>query len=338
MKKAIPQKYLPTSRHIKLLAILRESTNGITRKALADRLGVDERTIWRDLTTLKNAKVPIRASNEAHGRKLWYIDEPPITPTTFALEEAAALDIGHRFLAPLTNSFLWESAENGLEKIRKQLGIPLVHLLNKLLEVFYESTTGWSDYSQQSAVIETLTMACEEQKETEIHYRSFSAKEEKSYTIHPYTLVTQGGTLYVVGYSCKDKEVRTWKLNRLTAAERLKSKFKKPADFDIESHRRKGFGVFVFTDKPVQKVRIKVDGGMARYVQEHHWHETQQFEEQSDGGVIVQFEVVPTIELLIWILKLGRHAEVLEPESLRREIATEIDGMQRRYKTKKRTK
>jgi predicted DNA-binding transcriptional regulator YafY len=285
------------------------------------------------LSTLINEGFPIQEleEKEAHGRKRWYINENPIAPAAFNFEEAAALYLGHRSLAPLTNPSLWEAAENGLQKIRKQLGTQYVNLLNKLLEVFYESTTGWSDYSQQSDIIAALTTACEEEKETIIRYRSYSAPEEQSYTIHPYALVTQGGTLYVVGFSCKDNEVRTWKLNRLVAAERLQSKFKKPENFDTETHRRKGFGVFVFNDKPVQRIRIKVSGDMARYVQEHHWHETQQFEEQSDGGVIVQFEVVLTQELFIWILKLGRHAEVLEPETLRQEIATEIAEMHRRY-------
>jgi predicted DNA-binding transcriptional regulator YafY len=334
----MPLKHPPTSRQWKLLAILKESQDGITLKALADRFGVDQRTIRRDLDTLKDADIPLQKPKEAHGRIRWSIKETPSVSTTFNFEEAAALHLGHRSLAPLTNSFLWEAAKDGLQKIRKQLGTQYVHLLDQLLEVFYESTMGWSNYSQQAEIIETLTLACEEQKETTIRYRSYAAKEEQSYTIHPYALVTQSGTLYVVGYSCKDNEVRTWKLNRLVAAERLKSKFRKPADFDTETHRRKGFGVFVFNDKPVEKVRIKVDGVMARYVQEHHWHETQQFEEQPDSSVIVQFEVVPTVELLIWILKLGRHAEVLEPETLRQEIATEIDGMQRRYKGKKRPK
>jgi predicted DNA-binding transcriptional regulator YafY len=70
---------------------------------------------------------------------------------------------------------------------------------------------------------------------------------------------------------------------------------------------------------------------MARYVQEHHWHETQQFKEQGDGSVIVQFEVVPTRELTNWILNLGCNAEVLKPKSLREEVKAEIAKMHRRY-------
>ncbi|MCL2306003.1 MAG: WYL domain-containing protein [Planctomycetaceae bacterium] len=88
----------------------------------------------------------------------------------------------------------------------------------------------------------------------------------------------------------------------------------------------------LFNNEPVQKVRVKVNKWMARYVQEHQWHETQQFEQQPDGGVIVQFEVVPTQELTNWILKLGRHAEVLQPQSLREEMEAEIGEKWRRYK------
>jgi predicted DNA-binding transcriptional regulator YafY len=120
-------------------------------------------------------------------------------------------------------------------------------------------------------------------------------------------------------------------LNHILEAERLKSTFIKPKASDIEDFRRKGFGVFVFNNKPVQKVRIKVDGVMVRYVQEHYWHETQQFRQQGDSSVIVQFEVVPTRELTNWILQLGCNAEVLSPKSLRQEVADEIDKMHRRY-------
>jgi proteasome accessory factor B len=257
--------------------------------------------------------------------------ENPLTPAQFDFEEAAALYLGHRFLTPLVNSSLWEAAKNGLRKIRQQLGTEYVRILDQLLDTFHESTTGWSDYSQQADIIDTLMMACEEEWETVIRYRSLSATEEKRYTIHPYALVTQVGTLYVIGFSCKDNEIRTWKLNRIVAAERLQSKFKKPKDFDADVYRRRGFGVFVFNDESVQTVRIKVDRWLARYVQEHHWHETQQFEELPDGGVMVQFEVVPTHELINWILKLGRHAEVLTPDSLRQEVKTEIGEMGKRY-------
>ena len=325
----------PTARQWKLIETLKKSKDGITLKNIADSLGVDDRTIRRDLRMLKKQGLPIRESTEAHGRKLWRIDDNPLIPATFQFDEAAAFYLGYRFLAPLASSFLGEAAEEGLRKIRKQLGTQHIRILDQLLGIFRESMTGWSDYSQQSGILETLITACEDKKKTEIRYRSLSESEAQCYTIHPYALVSQMGTLYVIGFSCKRNEIRTWKLNRITEAECLKTQFRKPKDFDLDRHRRRGFGVFVFNDEPVQKIRIKVDGSMTRYVQEHHWHETQQFDEQPNGDVIVQFEVVPNKELTSWILKLGQHAEVLEPKSLRKEIEAEIAAMLRRYgKTK----
>jgi len=321
-----------TNRLLELIAILKESPDSMTLKELADHFEVDEKTIRRNLAQLDKAGVKVEESTGAHGRKYWNIVETSFHSAKFNFEEAAALYLGYRFLTPLAHSFLWEAAQNGLRKIRDQLGTASVRLLDQLLETFHESTTGWSDYSQQSEVIETLIQACEEKKETVIRYRSLSVEEDQSYTIHPYELVTQAGTLYVVGFSCKRNEIRTWKMNRIVEAGCLTTKFKKPKDFDAEVYRRRGFGVFVFNNEPVQKVRVRVDKEMARYVQEHHWHETQQFEQQPDGSVIVQFEVVPSQELTNWILKFGRDAEVLEPQSLRQKIEEEIVEMLRRYR------
>ena len=265
----MPPKNPPTARQWELIATLKKS-KGMTLKDLAERFGVDERTVRRDLSALIKSGLPILELTEAHGRKLWYTHENPLAPAQFNFEEAAALYLGHRFLAPLVNSSLWKAARSGLRKIRRQLGTKYVRILDQLLETFHESTTGWSDYSQQSEIITTLMMACEEERETAIRYRSLTATEEQSYTIHPYALITQVGTLYVIGFSCKNNEIRTWKLNRIAEAERLPGKFKKPKDFDADVYRRRGFGVFVFNEESVQRVRIKVDRWLARYVQEHH--------------------------------------------------------------------
>jgi len=323
----MPSNNPPAVRQWRLIEILKELKNGVTFEDIAEKLGVDTRTIQRDLATLKKWELPIRETTTAHGRKLWRMEENLLTPSVFHFDEAAAFYLGYRFLAPLAGSFLGEAAKEGLQKIRGQLGTQYIRILDQLLEIFRESTTGWSDYSHQSEIIATLITACEERKETVIRYHSYAAKEEEFYTIHPYALITQMGTLYVLGYSCKRNEIRIWKLNRIIKAEPLKSTFKRPKKSDIDAHRRKGFGVFVFNDEPVQKVRIKVDGTMARYVQEHHWHETQQFKKQADGSIIVQFEVVPTRELTNWILNLGCNAEVLQPKSLRQEVAAEIAKM-----------
>ena len=140
------------ARREKLLATLQESPDGLALEALADQFGVSKKTIRRDLKELKKLELPFQTPTEAHGRKRWRIvDENPHTALAFNFEEAAAFSLGCRFLTPLKNSDLGEAAKKGLQKIRKQLGqlgTYQICLFSRLLEVFYESTTGWCNYSK----------------------------------------------------------------------------------------------------------------------------------------------------------------------------------------------
>jgi predicted DNA-binding transcriptional regulator YafY len=50
-------------------------------------------------------------------------------------------------------------------------------------------------------------------------------------------------------------------------------------------------------------------------------HPSQQFARQRDGKVLLTMTVRGTTELRNWLLSLGPWAEVIEPESLRREVS-----------------
>ena len=53
--------------------------------------------------------------------------------------------------------------------------------------------------------------------------------------------------------------------------------------------------------------------------------------ERADGSLDFEATVAGTEEIKFWILGWGRHAEVLGPEDLRRDIAEEVAAMRRRY-------
>ena len=63
---------------------------------------------------------------------------------------------------------------------------------------------------------------------------------------------------------------------------------------------------------------------MSRYVSESKWHASQKPSPQKDGSLVGGFELSHTEEIKRWILGFGRHAVVLEPESLRDEMLAEV--------------
>ena len=70
---------------------------------------------------------------------------------------------------------------------------------------------------------------------------------------------------------------------------------------------------------------------MAGYIREKIWHHTQKIEAQKDGSIVFSAEVAGTDEVKHWVLGWGKHAETLEPEFLREEVARELKECLARY-------
>ena len=78
-------------------------------------------------------------------------------------------------------------------------------------------------------------------------------------------------------------------------------------------------------------MKIRFSPTVARYVTESKWHASQELTEQRDGGVIAEFDLDNTEEIMRWVLSFGKHAEVLEPEELCSAIAKELDSLRSVY-------
>jgi len=81
----------------------------------------------------------------------------------------------------------------------------------------------------------------------------------------------------------------------------------------------------------VEKVVIKFDPSLERYLKENIWHPSQVFRKEKDGGVVLTMEVSGLVEVMSWVLGFGRQAEVLEPVHLRQAVAEEIATTMGKY-------
>jgi predicted DNA-binding transcriptional regulator YafY len=105
-----------------IIQTLRTATRPLTAGALADRLEVTVRTIYRDIAALQASRVPIEG---APG--LGYIlrrgfDLPPLM---FTMEEIDAIAIGVRLLRRLRDPKLQQAAESVLGKLSAVVPPPL---------------------------------------------------------------------------------------------------------------------------------------------------------------------------------------------------------------------
>jgi len=150
-----------------------------------------------------------------------------------------------------------------------------------------------------------------------------------TYDIYPYGLTYHRGSLYLIGWAPEREEIRHWKVDRIEDAEVTQVPFNWPQDFDLHDHLAKSFGVF--HGKSEFHVKVRFSPTVTRYVTESHWHGSQQLTPQKDGSLIAEFDLDNTEEIKRWLFSFGRHATVLEPTELRKDIAEELTAMLKKH-------
>jgi predicted DNA-binding transcriptional regulator YafY len=290
--------------------------------ALAQEHGVTERTIRRDLEALQEAGFPIY-DDRANGRKVWRLVDGyrQRLTQTFTLAELAALYFGKNLMSFLAGAPFAADLEAAFAKIREALPEKSLPYLARIQDLFWTRPEPGKDYSRKKDVVSSVVDATLHQKQVRISYFSFHSRRTKAYTLDPYRVVYYRGGLYLYARAHEYGEVRTFAVERIEAIEVLDSGFEMPADFDVAEHARGAFGIA--TGQP-EDVEVAFDAGVASYIRERLWHESQTLEERPDGSVVVRMHVSTGWELRAWIKSFLPHVAVLRPDSLRAKIAADV--------------
>ncbi|MEU3516819.1 YafY family protein [Streptomyces sp. NPDC006654] len=220
--------YRPTGRVLTLLELLQ---SGGTRTAaeLADRLGVEQRTVRRYVDQLIDLDVPVESVRGryggyrlARGHRL-----PPLMLTD---EEALAvllgLVAGRR--AGLTTAAADTAGETASAKIRRVLPGHLAGRLAALLETLaFTDGTGALD-APDAGVLLTLADAVRHRRPVSVRYTDGAGRRSER-TLHAYGIVAHSGRWYVTGRDAGIDEDRTFRLDRIADARALPGSFEPPA-------------------------------------------------------------------------------------------------------------
>ena len=331
--------FTPIQRQWQILIGLMSRRQGQTIKELAAEVGVNDRTIRRDLDTLREAGFPLEERISDFGRKHWKLVEGGAqVPIHFDWPEAVALYLGRRLLDPLAGTNFWQSAQSAFAKIRAMLGEAALLQLDKVSKSFLQTMPGVSDYGSKADLIDRLMLAVEDHRIAFVAYQSERATEPVSLEMYPYGVVYHKGSLYLVAFSREHNMIRHFKLDRVTGVDVQTLQFSPDPDFSLEKHFANSFGIFQSDDpssKP-KKIRIRFNSEVARYVQEKTWHPSQKITKEKDGSVVLEVSLNDTHEIKAWTLSFGPKATVLEPKSLRDEIVSDVEQLLKTYQASNR--
>lgn len=280
----------------------------VTAKELAERFGVSQRTIYRDIDVLSLARIPIY-TEKGKGGGISLLPEFVLNKSL--LNEAEQDEI--------------LSALQGLSVVKTA---DTEGVLKKLSTIFNKSTINWieADFSgwscQDVNKFNNFKVAILEQYIVEFDYYS-SFNEKTNRQIEPIQLYFKSHSWYVKGFCLSRQDVRLFKLSRMKNIKLTNKHFEKRDLLNSINNTS------VRNEKRDITLKLKIAPEMTYRVMDEF--DESDVELQSDGSFIV----IVTWQEDDWvygkILSYGNYAEVLEPEYAREIIKNKLLETVKKY-------
>lgn len=246
-------------------------------------------------------------------------------------DELLALYVGQNLTTPLCGAIFGDELQSALEKIKRALPKDRVEYAERVAPLLVRLETSRPIYPETaSSVVGAALTALGESRKLRVRYRSLKSKTPKTYTAHPYNFVYFRGSLYLIGYSCKDKDVRFWKFSRMLAADATREKFERPENFNVEAYLSSVFAPYV-GETETTRVKMRFFGSSARIVREERLNGCVATTPESDETTLVELETEYGTAFARWSLGYGAGAETLEPPEAREAVLVELEKVARRY-------
>jgi predicted DNA-binding transcriptional regulator YafY len=220
--------YHPTTRVLTALELL-QSRPRLSGPELAERLGVDQRTVRRYVTILHDLGIPVESERGRHGA---YRLRPgfKLPPLMFTDDEALAITLGLLAARRLGLAVATPAVEGALAKVERVLP-PAVRERVRAVQATLITDLAPARAVPTSETLVTLSAGAQQSRRVRLRYRAWDGDETER-EIDPYGVVFVTGRWFTVGYCHLREDIRIFRLDRVQSAELRDQTFARPADFD----------------------------------------------------------------------------------------------------------
>ncbi len=324
-----------TDKGTRLLELYMRFTSGahLTIKQIIKEYGTNRRTVQRDLEMLREVgKLNLAFDTDENFVKTWYLEEKyRKIGVTYSIPDVMALFLGRSMFDFLEDTLLEDSICRIYKQIEDKLKNPKDRLKAEIMEkkifLIHEGPKKLKKKSQQ--ILDTCLDGLIRDERLKINYLT-SKGENRSHTVHPYTLTAYKRGLYLLGFIEEKKEIRVLAMERIKRAIHQKDdKFDYPNNFDPKIFFKKA--LFIVPGKPEQ-VELVFAPTSKPFIEIRHFHESQKIRVLKDGSIQMKLRVPINFETVNFVLSFGKYAEVIQPESLREQVKQHLREALKHYR------
>ncbi|HEY3766492.1 MAG TPA: YafY family protein [Gaiellales bacterium] len=302
----------PTGRLLELLELL-QSRPAATGREISDRLGIDRRTVRRDIDALRALGIPVEGQRGVGGG---YAMRPGfrLPPLMLSDDEAVAVALGVVAAGRLGLSGSADSAASALDKIHRALPDPLrrrVQSLEATLD-FTAAAAAAVPVPADSALV--LADAIRRRRRVRAGYRSYSGERTRR-ELSPYGLVVHSGRWYLAAHDHGRSDMRTFRVDRMRRVTGLDLPGQAAPDgFDAVAHVSTSLArvpwpwqVEVMLDLPLDQAARRLPGTLAELV-------------DADGSTLLRMRVSSLDWMATVLARLDCPFTIRQPDELRASV------------------
>lgn len=187
-------------------------------------------------------------------------------------------------------------------------------------------------YPIQPKVTEIIYCSLKEKRQICFSYRKFR-QDEKEYIVHPLGIDIRDNVAYLIAQKLGEKEIKLFKMLRITRANLLDKKSVRPRDFNLDTFVKETYS------RRGSKKKISVEILLHR----HWWYIIYEYSVPDDWSVeevpgqsdwkLVTFTSIDSSQLYEWLWGLEKGVIVKKPDSLSKQFQSDIKELLQRYET-----
>jgi len=316
-----------TERFYRIQQLLRQNRTVPVRRFM-EELEISLATFKRDLEYMRSRlNIPIVWDREISGYRFDQgVDVQELPGLWFSDSEIYALLTMQRLLEDLQPGLLGPhiapfrkrlkaaigSGEHPTEEVQKRIRI--LHLARRAMPLQH---------------FQVAAKALLERKRLRITYYTRARDEQTERAISPQRLIYYRENWYLDAWCHLRKDLRSFAVDAIRAAEMLEEPAREIPERELDEVLAAGYGIF--SGREVRWATLRFTPERARWVATEQWHPQQRSRVEADGAYVLEVPYSDHRELVMDILKHGPEVEVLEPDTLRRQVRDALGAALARY-------
>ena len=294
-----------TGRLMRLGQILRLflEKESVSTSWIGKELGVNARTIQRDLKALKCAGIPV---NEVK-KGIYHLDKSLLKDLEVFDDAELALIVALKDLVSQLGRPFERAAEDLLGRICDYTSCRPVYIKVK------------SDIPLSGKTMSRVTKAIQGNKQITFFYKGHTSH---NVTAEPYRIAYFDGVWYLVARDIGDQVIKKYILQNMQDIRILKSSSREMPE-DLDETLERSVNIW-FSGERNLEVLIEVDAAWAHYFRKRSILPLQEIAEtRDDGSVLVRFLACTTEEIMMCLKPWLPHVRVLKPKDIKHLLVKE---------------